>query len=69
MKIAAVFWLLFHAPTLMLAREPSAFATERACEAEAVKRNRSLRGSTLYYECVPMSVGEARSFRFPQVAP
>ena len=62
--IETVFLLLLHSPQLMLAAEPSTFKTEQACKAEAKKRSRGLGHGSLYYECIPHSVGEPRSFWF-----
>jgi hypothetical protein len=62
--IETVFLLLLHSPQLMLAAEPSTFPTERACKAEARKRSKGLGHGSLYYECIPHSTGEPRSFWF-----
>jgi hypothetical protein len=67
--IELVWILFFHSPVLLDDAQRRTWATHAACERVAARQNRSLRGSALYYECVPMSTGEARSFRFPQVAP
>lgn len=61
-----IIWImLFHSPVLVGDPKDREFPTERVCKAEAAKENKRLGHGSLYYECIPMSVGEPVSILFP----